>query len=127
MRIVVALLLGFLALNAFGGGIYGMTSPQWHGYFIPSLILCVIVGGAAAVASVATFTEHIFWRLLAYAAALVALVFVLVELAVMGYQSWLQPVVIAWTIAIAVLTWAAPLRPRRSRLDHLASSSARTA
>ncbi len=127
MRIVVALLLGFLALNALGGGIYGMTSPQWHGYFIPSLILCVIVGGMAAVASAATFAEHIFWRLLAYAAALVALVFVLVELAVIGYQSWLQPAVIAYAIAVAALTWAAPLRPRRSRLDHLASSSARSA
>lgn len=138
MRIVVGVLLAFLALNAVAGGAYGMLGAHawplswleggpFHSFFVPSLILCVIVGGASALAAAATFKEHIFWRPLAYLAAVIALGFVVIEMLLIGYVSWMQPAVIAYAVVIGALTWAAPLRPRRSHLDHLASSSARSA
>jgi hypothetical protein len=110
MRIVVALLLGLLAAAAVAGAVGGMF-----------LIPCVIVAVVAAAAAAFVATEQFFWRLAAYAGAFVAVLGALV----VGTRVAIGAC--AYAIAIVVLTWAAPLRPRRSRLDHLASSSARTA
>ena len=110
MRIVVAVLLALLAVAAVVGAVDGIF-----------LIPCVIVAVVAVVAAALVATEHIFWRLAAYAAAIVAL---LVSLVV---GKWIAIAGCVYAVVLAGLTWAAPLRPRRSRLDHLASSSARTA
>jgi len=61
-------LLAFGALNALGGGYYGLTGAvgvptEWlEGspfayYFVPSLILLVVVGGSFAVAAIAVFAR----------------------------------------------------------------------
>ena len=59
-------LLAFGALNAFGGGYYGLAGAagvptEWlegspfRDYFVPSLILLVVVGGSFLVAAIAVF------------------------------------------------------------------------
>ena len=61
-------LLAFGAINAFAGGWYGLSGApgvplEWlagsafRDYFIPSLILFVIVGGALAFAAIAVFVR----------------------------------------------------------------------
>ncbi len=70
-RIILGILLAFAALNAFGGGYYGMNGApgvpvEWlegtpfSCYFYPGLILFVIVGGAFLTASVLNFINHSF-------------------------------------------------------------------
>lgn len=55
LKMILGVLLAFIAINAFGGGSYGMMSPkelpkEWlegspfSSFFIPSLILFVVVG-----------------------------------------------------------------------------------
>ena len=110
MRIVVAVLLALLAVAAIAGAAGGIF-----------LIPCVIVAVVAAAAAAFVATDHTFWRLAAYAAAFVAL------LGAVVVGTWIAIAACAYAIVLVALTWVAPLRPRRSRLDHLASSSARTA
>ncbi|MBV8756947.1 MAG: hypothetical protein JO257_06725 [Deltaproteobacteria bacterium] len=110
MRIVVALLLGILALAAVAGALHGIA-----------LLACVIVAVAAAAAGAMVATEQFFWRPAAYAAVGIAIV------AVLFVGTWLVIAVAGYALVIAALTWAAPLRPRRSHLDHLASYEARSA
>ena len=113
-------LLACGALNAFGGGCYGLSGArgvptEWlegspfPDYFVPSLILLVVVGGSFAIAGIAVLAGLRIARLAALAAGLVVLCWLAVQLAIIGYVSWMQP-----TTAMAgllVLVLAALLRP----------------
>ena len=113
-RWVLGFLLLFLALNAFFGGWYGMSGApgiptDWlagspfTSYFIPSLILAVVVGGAFLTAGVAVF-EGTWWRGQAVLAAVViAIGWLTVQVAIIGYVSWMQPATAIATLVIAVL------------------------
>jgi hypothetical protein len=101
-RFVLGLVLGFGALCAFGGGIYGMagahqTPIEWLAgtpfatYFIPSAILFFIVGGSWFLASLAVFADAMHPRRLAIAAGSIMLGWIAAQVAIIGYQSWLQP------------------------------------
>jgi hypothetical protein len=121
MRIRYALgaLLAFAALNAFGGGYYGLTGAktvprEWlagspfSDYFVPSLILFVVVGGSFLVAAIAVFARWRTARLFAVGAALIVLGWLAVQLAIIGYVSWMQPVTAIAAVVIVIL--AARLR-----------------
>jgi len=110
LRYVLGSVLAFGALNAFGGGVYGLTGAraiprEWlrdsgfSDYFIPSLILIVVVGGALAAAAVALFAGTRRAPLLAMAAGEVVLLWMAFQLSIIGFRSWMQPV----TIAVAVM------------------------
>jgi hypothetical protein len=113
-------LLGFVALNAFGGGVYGLfgaegVPTEWlrdspfHDYFVPSLILVVVVGGSSALATVAVLGRWRLGRPIALLAGLVLLGWIAVQVAIIGYVSWLQP-----TVAIAglsIIALATGVRP----------------
>jgi hypothetical protein len=103
-RIALAVLLALLGMNALAGGWYGMTGArgvptEWLGgspfrsYFVPSLILFVIVGGVALFAAVAVVRQLRRARVAALAAGTIAVVWIAVQLAIIGYVSWLQPLV----------------------------------
>jgi hypothetical protein len=68
VRYFLGTLLAFFALNAFGGGYYGMAGAEgvplellegspFSSYFIPSLILFLVVGGVSLFASIAVFAR----------------------------------------------------------------------
>src|SRR3569623_379211 len=70
VRYLLGALLAFAALNAFAGGSYGLAGAQgvprewlrgspFTDYFVPSLILVVVVGGSFLLATVAVFAR---WR-----------------------------------------------------------------
>ena len=102
IRYSLGALLAFGAVNAFGGGYYGLSGAkdvptEWlkgspfHDYFVPSLILLVVVGGSFVVAATAVFTGLRIARLAALMAGIVVLVWLAVQLAIIGYVSWMQP------------------------------------
>lgn len=103
IRAILGTLLAFSALNAFGGGYYGLAGAkgvptQWlagspfTSYFIPSLILFVIVGGSLLAACAAVFAAQRWASRLTVAAALIVLGWITVQVAIIGFVSWLQPV-----------------------------------
>ncbi len=112
-------LLVFAALNAFGGGYYGMSGAegvpaQWlegspfGDYFIPSLILCVVVGGSFLIAAIAVFARFHFARPAAFSSVVVAFVWLAVQLSIIGYVSWMQPTTAIVGLVILIITWLLP-------------------
>jgi hypothetical protein len=96
-------LLAFGALNAFGGGYYGLSGADgvptawlegspFNDYFVPSLILLIVVGGSLLIATVAVAARLRIARVTALAAGLIVLVWLAAQLAIIGYVSWMQPV-----------------------------------
>lgn len=99
---VLSVLQWFVALNAFGGGAFGLAGapglpPEWlagspfSSYLVPSLVLIVAVGGLHALAAVRAWQGHPRALLLGRAAGVVLLGWIVVQVAIIGYVSWLQP------------------------------------
>jgi len=112
-------LLSFGAVNAFAGGYYGMSGAggvptEWlngspfHDYFVPSLILLVVVGGSLTVAAIAVFTGLRVARLVALTAGIVVLGWLAVQLPIIGYVSWMQPTTAIAGVLVVVLGWLLP-------------------
>jgi len=119
IRYILAALLALVALNAFAGGFYGMSGAEgvpiewlsgtpFSDYFIPSLILFVVVGGSSLVAAIAVFLRLRFARLLALDAAATLFVWLAVQLVIIGYVSWMQPTTAMAGLLVLILTWALP-------------------
>ena len=119
IRYLLGTLLAFGALNAFGGGSYGLAGAkdiptEWlkgspfNSYFVPSLILLVIVGGSFLAAAIAVFARLRFDRPLALATAAVVFGWIAVEVAIIGYVSWMQPATVAVGVLVLVLGWFLP-------------------
>jgi hypothetical protein len=120
-RYLLGALLAFGAINAFAGGYYGLSGAagvpvEWlagspfSDYFIPSVILVVVVGGALAFAAVAVFAGFRLARISALAAAIVVLVWIFVQLAIIGFVSWMQPATALAGVLIFILASRLPGR-----------------
>ena len=80
-----------------------LSRSPFTDYFVPSLILFAIVGGTLAVASVMVFSRHALARVSALGAAVVLLGWIAVQVAIIGYVSWMQPATFATGLFILVL------------------------
>ncbi|MCC6996191.1 MAG: hypothetical protein IT370_16395 [Deltaproteobacteria bacterium] len=119
IRHVLLALLAFLGLNALGGGLYGMAGAQgvptaplagspFASYFVPSLILFTVVGGALVLAAIALWVDHAQARRVVLAASAVVLGWIAVQLLIVGFISWLQPVVAALGVVVIILAARLP-------------------
>jgi hypothetical protein len=122
IRYTLGGLLAFGALNAFAGGYYGMSGAEdvprewlegspFEDYFIPGLVLFVAVGGSLLAAAISIFAGLHLARLVAIAAAMVVLGWLVVETLIIGYVSWMQP---ATTIGALLILLLARLQPGRT-------------
>jgi hypothetical protein len=119
IRFVLGPLLAFLALNAFGGGYYAMSGADgvptawlagslFHDYLVPGLVLFFVVGGAAGVAAVALLTGLRIARAAAALAGAIVLAWLVVQVSIIGYVSWLQPVTALGGVLVLLLAWRLP-------------------
>ena len=119
IRYVLGGLLAFAALNAFGGGYYGLAGArgvptEWlagspfSDYAVPSLMLFVIVGGSFLVATVAVLGRARKARASALTAGALVLVWIAVQVAIIGYVSWMQAATAIGGLFILLLAWALP-------------------
>lgn len=119
LRCVLGGLLAFGALNAFAGGYYGMAGAEgvprewlsgspFDDYFIPSLVLFVVVGGSFLAAAIAVFTRLHRARAAAFAAGAIVLGWLAVETAMIGYVSWMQPATTIGGLLVLLLAWVLP-------------------
>jgi hypothetical protein len=126
IRNTLGTLLAIGAVNAFGGGYYGLSGAEgvpteWlHGspfsdYFVPSLILLIVVGGSFGIASIAVFGGLRIARLAACAAGLVVLCWLAAQLAIIGYVSWMQPTTAIAGLLVLVLGSRLGSSPQTSR------------
>ena len=119
-RYTLELLLVFVALNAFGGGIYGISGAEdvptewlngtpFNNYFIPSVILFVIVGGSFLLASIAVFAKHRLARQAVFGAATILLLWLTVQIIFIGYVSWMQPTFVVIALLVLILREKLPI------------------
>lgn len=112
-RVLIAM-EGVMALNAFGGAWYAVAGApdvptQWlagtpfRDYVVPGVILGVVVGGSQGAAAVALRLRHRRARQISLGAALVLLTWIVTQLAMIGYVSMLQPIVLAWALVTAAV------------------------
>lgn len=127
VRYLLGSLLVILAVNAFGGGYYGMAGAkevpvEWlegspfKDYFIPSLFLFIVIGGLAITAAVAVFRKHQLAHKAAFASGTVTLLWIAVQLSIIGYVSWMQPATTIAAVLILYLTMQLPKKEVRHPL-----------
>jgi hypothetical protein len=116
IRYSLGSLLAFGALNAFAGGYYGMSGAEdvprewlegspFDDYFIPGLVLFLVVGGSLLAAAIAVLAGLCIARLAAFGAGLVVLAWLAVETLMIGYVSWMQPATTIGALVILLLAW----------------------
>ena len=119
IRYTVGFLLALLALNAFGGGYYGMAGAEnvpvdwlqgspFRNYFIPGLFLFIVIGGLALYAAIAVFTQHRFARHAAFLCSVTVLLWLAVQVIIIGYVSWMQPATAIGAMLILLLSRLLP-------------------
>jgi hypothetical protein len=119
--IVVQLLV---MLNAFGGGIYGMAGApavpkDWlagspfSGYFLPGLFLFVVIGGGMALASAAWLRKSARAPWASLTMGCLLMLWIVVQVAVIGLTSPLQPVSFVAGAVVAALAGVLLRRARR--------------
>ena len=108
----------FTALNAFWGAWYAIGGApnvplEWldgtpfHSYAVPGLILAA-VGGSLSIAAVGLWRRRPSARLRSDMAGLVLLVWIVAQVAMIGYVSPLQPIMAAVAVLILWLTRRVP-------------------
>jgi hypothetical protein len=128
IRHLLGALLAFGAINAFAGGYYGLsgapgvpltwlTGSPFKDYFVPSLVLFVVVGGAFLFAAVAVFARSRLARVSAFGAGGVVLVWIGVQFAIIGRVSWMQPATLLAGILVLMLAWLMPPSKGRTPLS----------
>jgi len=119
-------LLAFGALNAVAGSYYGLTGAvgvptEWlegspfADYFVPSLILLVVVGGSFIVAAIAVFAGLRGDRFAVFVVAFIVLGWLTVQMSIIGYVSWMQPATAIADLLILILGSKLPRRERIAR------------
>lgn len=115
VRNTLGSLLLIIAINAIGGGYYGMSGAkfvplEWlkgspfHNYFIPGLFLFVCIGGLSLFSSVAIFKRYEAANTLAFISGIIVILWLIVQVAIIGYVSWMQPTTAVIAILIIFLT-----------------------
>jgi hypothetical protein len=115
LRIILIVLELVVALNAVGGGIYGLAGAAgvpvellrgspFQSYFWPSLILLVAVGGSMLTAALLMTLRPRLGALISVGAGLVLAGWIGVQIAIIGFMSWLQPTLFVVALVVIVLS-----------------------
>lgn len=119
IRYTLGAILVLVAVNAFGGGYYGMAGAkdipiEWlegspfNDYFIPSLFLFVVIGGLSLFSGIAVLKRFSVARKAAFSCGLIILLWIAIQIAIIGYVSWMQPTTTIAAILILFLSWHLP-------------------
>jgi hypothetical protein len=116
LRITLGILLGVIALNAIGGGYYGLAGAEnvptewlkgspFESYFIPSLFLFLIVGGMCTISSIAMFRNAKNAPELSIVCACLLLLWIGAQVYIIGYVSWMQPAIFISGLVIMAIAF----------------------
>jgi hypothetical protein len=85
-----------------------LEGSPFDNYFIPGLVLFVVVGGSFLGAAIAVFAELRIARNAALAAGAIVLGWLAVETAIIGYVSWMQPATTIGALLVLLFAWLLP-------------------
>ena len=115
----LVIISGLVGVSAFGGGIYGMSGAigiplellegsMFPNYFIPSLILFMIVGGFSLLSTIMILKGNKNARRITILTGVIILIWIVFQLNIIGYESWLQPFIAIAGISILLLSGKLP-------------------
>lgn len=121
VRFILGILLLLLAINAFYGGWYGMSGAkdvptEWlkgsifQDYYFPGLLLFIFVGGSSLLASFHVFKNDKYARLFTFLCVLIVFIWLLSQIAIIGYVSWMQPAIAVLNLVILILALKLPVQ-----------------
>jgi hypothetical protein len=101
-------------VNAFGGGFYGLNGAKaiplswldgspFHSFVIPSLFLFVALGGGMLVATLVWWRKSRLAPLFSLGMGVLLVLWIVVQVSIIGYVSWMQPTSFIAGAAIAAL------------------------
>jgi len=85
-----------------------LKGSPFKNYFIPSLILFLCVGGSALLAVILVFRGHRMGRKAAITCGIIVLIWLAIQVAIIGYVSWMQPATAVAALIILFLTFKLP-------------------
>lgn len=85
-----------------------LQGSPFHNYFIPSIVLFVVVGGSALLAAILVFRKQKAARKAGFISGILILLWLAAQVAIIGYVSWMQPVTAIAALLILLLTWQLP-------------------
>ncbi len=124
LRIALIVVDIFAALTAIAGGVAlivgviqfpadWLLKTPFSSYLIPALTLAIVVGGSALVAAVTMLIRHAVGVIVSLIAGIMMSGWIIVQVAMLGYVSLLQPFMFAVglvTIVLAVWLWMVEFR-----------------
>ena len=114
--IVLEILIGAAAV---AGGVYALVGAprvpkEWlqatafKTYFVPGLVLLVLVGGSMAAAAAMLLGGVSGARVMSLEAGIVLLAWMVAQLSMIGYRHWTQGLFVLLGVAVVVLSFALP-------------------
>ena len=118
-RYSLGILLMVLAINAFGGGYYGISGAEhvpvewlrgspFNSYLIPGLLLFIVIGGWALLAAIFVWRRDTRARKLAFGCGIILMAWLVIQVSIIGYVSWMQPATALAGILILFLSRQLP-------------------
>lgn len=115
VRFTLGGLLLLVAINAFAGGYYAVSGAkdvpvEWlkgsgfHNYFIPGILLFIVVGGSCLAASILVFRRNHLAIAATYISATIIFIWLAAQISIIGYVSWMQPATAFAMILIFLFT-----------------------
>ncbi len=119
---ILGVILAIVAINAFGGGYYGMSGAKdipldwlngslFKSYFIPALFLFTVVGGTCLYSSIAVFWNWKNARTSSLLCGMLMISWILIQVAIIGYVSWMQPAIFIAGVSVIILAWNFERKP----------------
>lgn len=119
IRYILGSLLLFVSLNAFAGGYYGISGAEnvplewlqgspFRDYLIPSIFLVVCIGGTALFSAIVVFRQHKIASKSATYCGIIILLWLTVQVTIIGYISWMQPTTAIAALLIIILSYQLP-------------------
>jgi hypothetical protein len=114
-RIILGILLLIIAINALGGGYYGMAGAEnvplewlegspFKSYFLPSLFLFIVIGGFCLAGSILVFRNSIYAKRISLCCVAILISWILIQVATIGHVSWMQPAILILAIIIFLIS-----------------------
>ena len=119
MKVALIVLELCIGVGALAGGVNALTGAkgvprEWlsgtpfKSYFVPGLLLFVVIGGSMLAAAGLLLGGASAARLVSLEAGIVLLGWIAAQLATIGYRHWLQPLFLVLGLAVVVLSFALP-------------------
>lgn len=126
IRLLLGTILLLVALGAFGGGYYGIAGAkdiplEWlegspfSSYLIPSLFLFIFIGGFALFSAVLSFKADAKYRKFAFIFGILILLWIIMQVGIIGYVSGLQPAIAITGVVIILLSCSKAFIRKKSK------------